>query len=169
MSDGWFTRTALPARLGAAEVRILAPLGLDPALPAVASRTLHRLAGEMGWEIGRTEILVAAHGSGAGRENPARCTYRFAHALSLLSEWHRVRIGLLEQEPRLSTVAGHCAGQTICLPFFAAGGEHVVRDVPEELDAGRFGGMLCDSLGGADDIPALIAGALQAASLEIAA
>ena len=41
MADGWFTQTHLPARLaaaGAADARLLAPFGLDPAVQALTVR-----------------------------------------------------------------------------------------------------------------------------------
>ncbi len=169
MSDGWFTQTALRARLKGGPGRVLAPLGLDPSLPAFAARQLDAFARSRGWAQAETEVLIAAHGSGSGRSNPSRCAYRFADALSLLAPWSRVRVGFLEEEPGLPAVAAECATKTICLPFFAADGFHVSRDVPAALRRGGFRGGLCASVGNADYIPALIAGALKAAALEKAA
>ncbi len=169
MPDGWFTQTALPARLNNAPGHILAPLGLDPTLPAFASRQLLGLAAKAAWNPEQTEILVAAHGSGGGRINPAQCTRRFADAIARLAPWQRVQVGFLEEAPQLSAVAAQCDAQAICIPFFAADGFHVSRDIPKELEAGGFAGQLGTSVGIADYIPDLIAGALQAASIEKAA
>lgn len=169
MSDGWFTQTALRARLRGAPGRILAPLGLDPTLPVFASRQLRDIADSAGWQVSETEILVAAHGSGGGRANPAQCTRRFADALALAAPWRRVRVGFLEEAPHLAAVAAHCDPHSICIPFFAADGLHVSRDVPSQLREGGFAGLLGASVGIADYIPELIAGALQTAALGKAA
>lgn len=168
MSDGWFTETALPRRLKAPGARILAPFGLDEALPALASASLTSLARDKDWAVEETEILVAAHGSASGRENPARRTERFAEALARLAPWRRIQVGFLEQEPQLSAIAATCAAQTICLPFFAAGGHHVTGDVPEDLAAGGFPGVIAAPLGRAPYTPRVIADALRKAAREAA-
>ncbi|PRY21876.1 sirohydrochlorin ferrochelatase [Aliiruegeria haliotis] len=169
MSDGWFTETALPARLGIARDRVLSPFGLSARLPVLATQSLSSIARDQGWQHQSTEILVAAHGSASGRENPASRTYRFAHALSLLAPWQRVRVGFLEQDPLLSAVAANCGHNTICVPFFAADGYHVACDIPNDLRAGGFSGVISKSVGRADYAPTLIAEALQGAILENAA
>ena len=169
MSGGWFTQTALPERLGLCQTRILRPFGLCERLPVLATDHLSSLAHEKGWRPDQTEILIAAHGSASGRDTPARSTYRFAHALSLLAPWKHVRVGFLEQDPYLAKVAASCGPRSICIPFFAADGYHVANDIPESLAAGGFSGPICPSVGRADYVPGLIADALQTARLEQAA
>ena len=170
MSGGWFTQTALPKRLGfLSRARILRPFGLCGRLPIHATDHLCSLARQKGWRPDQTEILIAAHGSASGRDTPARSTYRFAHALSLLSDWKHVRVGFLEQDPELHKVAATCGPRSICVPFFAADGYHVANDIPESLAEGGFSGPICPSVGRADYVPGLIADALQAARLEQAA
>lgn len=169
MSNGWFTETALPARLELPRERILRPLGLDPSLPRFATPRLHEIARARGWRTDETEILVAAHGSASGRIEPERCARVFAEALSRLTPWRGVHVGFLEQMPLLSDVASRTGPKSLCIPFFAADGYHVARDIPCELRRGGFEGVLCPSVGSAGYIPELIAGALNAATLEKAA
>ena len=161
MTDGWFTQSALPERLGIAPERILAPLGLTPRLPDMATAALRTIARQQGWQVRQTDILVAAHGSASGRSKPAQRAYQFAQALSHLADWKQVEVGFLEQQPRLFERAGTCGPKAICVPFFAAGGYHVSRDIREDLRKGGFVGRIADPVGRAAYIPQLIADALQ--------
>ena len=163
MTDGWFTQTALPKRLGIAKSRILAPLGLSPHLPAMASQSLLTIVHNQGWQPEVTRLLIAAHGSASGRSKPAQRAYQFAQALSRQASWKDVRVGFLEQEPYVSSVAVDCGHQSICVPFFAAEGYHVSRDIQTALRKGGFTGILSDPVGRACYIPQLIANAFKSA------
>ena len=163
MTSGWFTREALPSRLRISPERILAPLGSDPALPALAARLLCETAHAEGWEPDGTEILLAAHGSATGRR-PAECTRRFAQALAAEQAFAAVHVGFLEEEPRIDAIAAGIGHEAICLPYFAAVGAHVKDDLPAMLHAGGFRGRLVPPVAQWRVAPSLIAAALTAAA-----
>jgi sirohydrochlorin ferrochelatase len=160
MTDGWFTRTALPDRIGTPGARILPPLGVDPALPALADRWLHQLLADQGWQASDTCLIVAGHGSGRS-SNSARDTTAFAEALTARLPFGQMRLGFIEEPPYLGDVVFDTGAQAICLPFFAAAGGHVIDDIPEALDLAEFPGLRLDPVGTQADIPALIADALR--------
>ena len=66
------------------------------------------------------------------------------------------------QEPRIATARGFGAG-SVCLPFFAARGGHVIEDLPKALAEAGFGGRVLTTLGCDARVPGLIAAALLAA------
>lgn len=169
MTDGWFTRTTLPKRLGNPDAPILPPLGTDPALPELAHRLLVHELEQRGWTAAETCLIVASHGSGKSR-NSARDTEKFAAALSARLSFSDLRIGYIEEAPFLGDVAFDTGAQAICLPFFAAEGGHVTDDIPEALDLAEFPGARLAPIGTHPDIPGLIVEALKshAARLEAA-
>lgn len=156
MADGWFTQIHLPQRLAAAGAapgwRILAPFGLDPALPALAAQIL-REAG-----IGDT-LLLAAHGSFRS-EAPARVAMAMAATLQEALSLQRAEAAFIDQSPRLATVSGF-PKDALCLPFFAAAGGHVTDDLPQALAEAGFAGRILPPLGLDPRVPALIAASLQ--------
>lgn len=164
MTDGWFTKTALPARLAYSGACQLPPLGTLPDLPDLTALALQRAMERRGWVPAETDILIAAHGSPNG-SGAARCTYRFATALTRLLPVRDVRIGFLEQSPHLADAAADGRSQTIELPFFAAPGGHVREDVPAALDEADFQGVRLPCLGQAWFIPELISRTFRNASI----
>ncbi|WP_424990755.1 cobalamin biosynthesis protein CbiX [Fluviibacterium sp. S390] len=163
MTEGWFTNTALPARLGLPAARVLPPLGSDPALPDLTLRMLSDAASSAGWSASETEVLVAAHGSAQGAV-PAACTRRFAEALRQAGTFARIEVAFLEEPPHIHTVAAGFGPKAICLSYFAADGGHVTDDLPAALSAGGFRGPTLPPLALWPAIPALIADALCAAA-----
>ncbi|MFD3191492.1 CbiX/SirB N-terminal domain-containing protein [Sedimentitalea sp. HM32M-2] len=163
MTDGWFTRTTLPDRLGDTGGPILAPLGTDPALPDLARDWLAVELRQRGWTMAETCLIVASHGSGKSR-NSARDTERFVAALAERTGFAEIRTGYIEEPPFLGDVVFDTGDLAICLPFFAAGGGHVVEDIPEALDLAEFPGLRLPPIGTHAGVPALIAAALQAAA-----
>jgi sirohydrochlorin ferrochelatase len=159
MADGWFTGTALPQRL-IRQTTVLRPLGLDDGLPEMAAAVLRNEIGQRGWDVAQTDILVAGHG-GLNSRNPAKATRRFAAGLQSLLPLRSVRAGFVEEAPKLDEVAADMGRYSLCLPFFAAKGLHVRRDIPALLQQGGFQGDLLDPVGLAAEIPALIARALR--------
>ncbi|MCB1311505.1 MAG: cobalamin biosynthesis protein CbiX [Sedimentitalea sp.] len=162
MTEGWFTQTALPKRIGNPAARILPPFGTDPSLPALARDWLAGELAAQGWQAGETCLIVAAHGSGRSR-NSARATEAFAKALSDLIEFAEVRLGYIEEPPYLGDVVFGTGDRAICLPFFAAAGGHVIDDIPEALDLADFPGLRLQPIGTHPKVAELIAAALQAA------
>lgn len=168
MTDGWFTRTTLPKRLGRDDAHILAPLGADANLPELAYNWLLEQLQEQNWQCRDTTLIIASHGSGKSR-NPARDTERFANALAERMTFSALRIGYIEEPPYLGDVAFGSGSQAICLPFFAAAGGHVTDDIPEALNLAEFAGLRLPPIGTHPGIPALIATALRTGANQLAA
>jgi sirohydrochlorin ferrochelatase len=158
MSEGYFTRTALPKRLGDADVQVLPPFGLDPALPALVAQAIMQHHGR---------ILIVAHGSAGGRPGPDAATRDFAAQLSGASGRSGIEVAFLEQAPRLPDVLQQMrdagAPAQICLPFFAMHGDHMRDDVTEELAKGGFDGDLLPVISKLDGVTQMIAQAVKAA------
>ena len=152
MAGGWFTRVHLPARLAAAGGtgwRVLEPLGCEVALQDLALQVAR--------EAGADQVLVAAHGSGRATAPAAiatRVAGRIAGELGV-----RAEAAFIEQEPRLDQVTGWGPG-SVCLPYFAAEGEHVTADLPEALARAGFPGRILPAIGLHPAVPALIAAAI---------
>ncbi|WP_212524742.1 CbiX/SirB N-terminal domain-containing protein [Actibacterium sp. MT2.3-13A] len=163
MTDGWFVTSQLPARLGNRAGRVLAPLGLDPALPALAAGALTQAARARGWASRESRVIIAGHGSGRSR-NSARATEGFARALAALTDFADIRTGYVEEPPFLRDAAAGMGAQALCLPFFAARRGHVIDDIPAALEAAAFAGDILDPIGLHPGVPALIARALRAAA-----
>lgn len=160
MAGGWFTRINLPAKLHAAGAqgwRVLEPLGCDPALHDLAVTVVtEALAGQ---DITRAEVLLAAHGSGKSPV-PAVIAERIAHRIAALG-LARAEARFIEQSPRLETATGF-GPAAICLPFFAASGNHVSEDLPQALALAGFPGRILPALGLDARVPCLVAAAAQA-------
>lgn len=154
MAGGWFTRTHLPAKLAAAGVpgwEVLEPLGCDPAV--------HDLALRLVQESGADRVLLAAHGSfksAVPSDIAQHVATRIARQTGLATQ-----AAFIDQTPQLSDATGHGPG-SVCLPFFAAEGDHVTKDIPAALHAAGFQGRLLPALGLAPDIPQIIANAIAA-------
>ncbi len=160
MTQGWFTGDALLERLDDQHARVLAPFGTDPGLPEMAARSLQATLRDTGWQAEETRLFIAAHGSGRSR-NSARDTQRFARALAQLIHFNDLRVGFVEEAPFLADMAFDLGEKSICLPFFAAKGGHVIDDIPEALALAAFEGLVLEPIGCWEAAPALVARALQ--------
>ncbi len=153
MAGGWFTRSAIPARLAEAGVtgwQVLEPFGCDPAL--------HDLALTIVAEQGGGEVLLAAHGSFKSPV-PAAIATALARRIALATGV-RAESAFIDQAPQLAQVRGWGAA-AICLPFFAMAGAHVEEDLPAALAEAGFPGRLLPPLGHDPRVPALIAASLR--------
>lgn len=160
MADGWFTRTALPARLGPPPLpRILPAFGLWPEVTALAARTLTAAAAARSWRVEDTRLVLAAHGSGRSPQ-PAAAARAMAGAISAALPFAEVRLGFLEETPGIEKAARGAGAQAICLPLFVARWGHVLTDLPRALDAAGFAGDRLSPLGSHADVPALLGRAL---------
>lgn len=165
MAEGYFTGTALPARLrkaGAATARQLAPFGADPALCGLIRRVAQTAAVAAGVEPARCALLLAAHGSkvsSTSKDTVAAVT----RALKQTGPFRDVTYGLIEEPPFLRDVA-RGLDPAICLPFFALRAGHVVGDIPDALGEAGFGGPLLPAIGEHPEVPRLIARAIRAAA-----
>jgi sirohydrochlorin ferrochelatase len=152
MAGGWFTRVHLPGRLaaaGGAGWRVLEPLGCEVALHDLALRIL--------CEARSGEVLLAAHGSGRSIAPAAIAGHVAARIAAELGV--RAEAAFIDQAPKLSGVRGFGPG-AVCLPFFAAEGEHVSEDLPAALAEAGFPGRILPAIGLHPEIPGLIAAAL---------
>lgn len=163
MTEGWFTGDALRKRMdGAPGARILPPLGVSSGLPALAADLLRAEIASAGWQSREVRLFIAGHGSGRSA-NSARDTRAFAAALAALLPLAALRVGFVEQRPYLAEAARDLGAQSLCLPFFAAAGGHVVDDIPEALDAAGFEGLRLAPIGTAAAVPDLVAREIAAA------
>ncbi|WP_298964800.1 hypothetical protein [uncultured Roseibium sp.] len=161
MADGWFTKKALPDRLGDRKVHQLSPLGTFPGLPHQSFKLLKQEAEQRGWCFNSCDIMIAAHGSETGPA-AAECALYFARRLQRLTPFKKkIRTGFLSQDPFLARVARFSTPRTLLLPFLAGTGPHLTVDIPQELEEGRFQGVLLPSIGEAAFVPGLIAQSLK--------
>jgi sirohydrochlorin ferrochelatase len=153
MAGGWFTRVHLPGQLAAAGAvgwRVLEPFGCLQAVQDLAVEVIS--------EAGAKEAIVAAHGSFKSPV-PAAIANRVAAAVA--ARGVRVGCGFIDQEPRLIGLTSFGPG-SVCLPFFAAEGGHVVEDIPAALAEAGFQGRLLPALGLDARVPGIIADAVCA-------
>ena len=157
MSDGWFVRTCLAGRVGDAPFEVMAPFGMDPALPDLAAAALKDEG------VGpKDALLLVAHGSGSGRPAPERATYDFATALATALGGTKVEVGFLEQSPTIPEVAKDLPASVLCLPFFAMEGDHVREDVHKELGDCAFKGRVLPVISQLAGVDAMVAHAIKA-------
>lgn len=150
MADGWFTKTVLPERLTAANLRILQPFGTYPGLVSIAARAVLEAAPSP-----TAAVFLAAHGSGKSLR-PAEVTRGFAAQLESSLNMP-VHCGFVEQAPYLAEVARTMKAGSVCLPFFATRRGHVLDDLPNALEEARFEGRLLDPVGCLSTTPAFVA------------
>lgn len=146
MAAGWFTQTAIPKRLaeiGAEGWHILTPFG--------EAAEVQALAVQIAEESGAGEVLLAAHGSFKS-DAPAAV----ARKVVSLMKAPRAAAAFIDQEPQISQARGF-GRDSICLPYFAMAGGHVLIDLPQALQEAGFAGRLLPPLGADPRVPALIA------------
>ncbi len=156
MAKGWFVTSALPKRIGSRDVRILDPLGIDPALPELAAEALKKSLSRRQWSAQEVDLVLAAHGSGRSR-NPAKITEAFASQLNAVLPFRSMRVGFVEEPPSISEAATGAGVKSICLPFFACTGGHVLEDVPHALNQAGFQGIVMPVVGELPEIQRHIA------------
>ncbi|MFN3844512.1 MAG: sirohydrochlorin chelatase [Paracoccaceae bacterium] len=183
MADGWFTRRHLPERLvaacnaalflgtacdrdgcgggaGCARWQILPPFGLDKAVQVLALRVLHEAGVPPGGEV-----LLAAHGSSRSAA-PSDVANAVAAQLKQGLLLSRCEAAFIDQTPRLAEVSGF-EPDAVCLPYFAAEGDHVAEDLPNALAEAGFPGRTLPPLGLDERVPALIAAAMISATAQV--
>ena len=162
MSDGWFVSSELPRRLrraGLEAPHILPPLGLEPALAALCARRVSEAIRWRALPAEKTTLVLAAHGSPSD-PRPAEATRRVADRIAEANVLAALRIGFVDEEPRI-VEAARCAPPALCLPFFIGRGGHVLKDLREALSEARFEGAVLEPIGLDVEIPDLIARVLQ--------
>lgn len=158
MAEGWFTRKALPKRLGAAGAGALCQMpafGTDAGIPALMLEAALTAASAAGLEPHATTLLIAAHGS-KGAPASYEITEKVAQILRQQRSFAHVTTGYIEQPPFLAERAAGL-GPAICLPFFALRAGHVAEDLPEALAQAGFTGPLLPAIGENAQVARLIA------------
>lgn len=113
--------------------------------------------------MAQTHLLIAAHGSGRSRA-PAETAQQMAKTLA--PHLAAVSCGFIEEEPRLADAARGLPAQSICLPLFATGADHVTDDLPTALAGAGFRGLTLPPVGLAPEVPRMIANSIRAALSE---
>jgi sirohydrochlorin ferrochelatase len=155
MAGGWFTRVQIPARLAEAGVtgwRVLEPFGCLPALHDLAVATVT--------EAGAESVILAAHGSFKSSV-PSDVAQHVARRIAVETGVARVEAAFIDQSPQLATMTGFGTG-SVCLPFFAAAGGHVIEDIPAALAEAGFQGRILPPVGLDARVPQLIAAEIAA-------
>lgn len=160
MAKGWFVTSALPKRVGSRNIRILDPLGTDPNLPKLVAESLRTALARNSWSANKIDLVLAAHGSGRSR-NPAKVATEFASSLNTLLPFKSVRVGFVEEPPSIAEAAADAGVKSICLPFFACTGGHVLEDVPQDLSRAKFQGVVMPVVGELPEIQRHIARTLS--------
>lgn len=157
MTGGYFTRVAIPERLkaaGASGWQVLEPFGCDPAV--------HDLTVALAREARADQVLLAAHGSFKSpvpSDIARHVAGRIAVEVGVQAE-----AAFIDQEPQLAGMRGFGPG-SVCLPFFAAAGGHVVEDIPAALDEAGFRGRILPPVGLDGRVPGLVAAAIAAGQI----
>ncbi|WP_170479006.1 CbiX/SirB N-terminal domain-containing protein [Ruegeria arenilitoris] len=165
MAKGWFVNNALPKRIGSRNVSVLDPLGVDPELPALVWDALHKILELNKWSAIEVDLVIAAHGSGRS-QNPAKVAQEFASRLKSFGSFKSIRTGFVEQPPSIAEAAAGTESKSICLPFFACTGGHVLEDVPQELARAGFNGHVMPVVGELPRVQQHIADRLNQVSAE---
>ena len=157
MAGGWFTRVQIPAKLaevgvatGAGGWQVLEPFGCDPAV--------HDLCVSLAREAAADELVLAAHGSGRSSV-PSDIARHVAGRIGDEVGIGRVAVGFIDQVPQLSSLTGF-GTKAVCLPFFAAEGDHVTDDLPQALAKAGFKGRILPPIGHDPRVPGIAAAAI---------
>ena len=157
MTGGWFTKVQIPARLteaGATGWTVLEPFGCDP--------MVHDLCVALVREAGGTQVILAAHGSFKSTV-PSDIARHVAGRIAA-EVGVRAEAAFIDQEPQVATMHGFGPG-SVCLPFFAAAGGHVVEDIPVGLDQAGFQGRILPPVGLDARVPQIVAAAIAAGQM----
>lgn len=165
LSDGYFYRVRLSHSLDAAKgsraIRILPPLGLDPALAklvtakGVAAATAHGLVPE------DTVIVLFAHGS-TNDAVSRLAAERLAQQISKTRHFASVNVALLEEFPSLGDALSEVTRPAVVIGLFAGEGLHGGSDVPCLISAfGRTNIVFAGNVGSFAEIADVVAAAVR--------
>jgi sirohydrochlorin ferrochelatase len=170
LSDGYFTQTLLPRQLSEAgafaegrTVRMLPPLGLDPALVDLVLDRARAVADAQDWPEARTALVLLAHGSS---NNPAsrRAAERIAKNIAGRNAFARVRPAFLEEAPFLGDAIVGWLGPALVIGLFAGEGLHGGDDVPQRVaELNRPDLAFAGNVGAFETLPDVIAAAIRRA------
>jgi sirohydrochlorin ferrochelatase len=170
LADGYFTRTLLPHHLREAgafargrTVRLLPPLGLDPALVDLVLLRARAAARARRWPEARTELVLLAHGSS---NNPAsrRAAERIAESIAATNVFAGVRSAFLEEAPFLADAIALTHGPALVVGLFAGEGLHGGDDAPQYVaELERPDVCFAGNVGALEALPEVIAATIRRA------
>lgn len=165
MADGYFVQKVRERALAmglAPEPKILAPLGLDPALPDVLVQEAVSVAETRGLDPLNSRFLIVGHGSKLGPAS-ATATRKAAARAALARRFASVTTAFLEEEPFLDDALRASSVPTIVAGFFFGDGMHAGEDVPDAIEETGANAIYTGAIGNSPAVAPLIATALQAA------
>lgn len=164
-ANGYFTRDRLVQLIDEADgqdrdIEFLAPLGLDPGLPALLADLIAGIANEHGLAAASVTAILLAHGS---RRNPAsrEATEWIAGEMARRAVCRGVAVAFLEEQPHLDEAAASIAGPAIVVGMFSGEGLHGARDAPHLVARlGRPDVIYAGVIGNAPDIEKVVGGSV---------
>jgi sirohydrochlorin cobaltochelatase len=136
MEDGYFTRVAVPAALGAdPRVVLCPPVGVHDGMAALIAEIVRQGCSDRGLDPASTAVLLVGHGSG---RSPGRAMALVRHTATLAAggEFALVRAACLEEPPFLPNALADLRAHPVAVVGFLAGeGRHMRDDVPTALHA----------------------------------
>lgn len=163
MADGYFVRKVRErvAAFGlATEPLFLAPLGLDPGLPAIVIQEALKAAAATDFDPTHSRLLIVGHGSKLGPAS-ANATRTLAARVALGRKFASVTSAFLEEEPFVEDALRSNRGNpTVVAGFFFGDGMHAGEDVPEAIRETGAIAAYTGALGTSLAIAPLIAAAL---------
>jgi sirohydrochlorin ferrochelatase len=167
MAHGYFSNQKLPERIRGANLsivpEILAPLGLDQALPPIVMDHAVRAARDSGLDPAHARLLIVGHGSQGSRAS-AKSTERIACWLRKRQVFAYTEAAFLEERPFLKSqlVGPHPA--TVVLGFFSGDGLHAAEDVPGAISKSGCNAIYAGSIGRQAIVSDIIKAAVEAAA-----
>lgn len=164
MADGYFMRK-VRERIAAAglvqRASLLAPLGLDPALPDVLVQEAAAMASRTGLEPLSSRLLIVGHGSKLGPAS-ATATRKAATRIALARRFASVTTAFLEEEPFLdNALRASPATPTIVAGFFFGEGMHGSDDVHDAIAETGANAVYAGAIGNSPSVAPLIVAALR--------
>ncbi len=167
LSDGYFNRVRLPQALDAGRrkeqtIRLLPPLGLEPALADLVGRKAAAAAASRGFDLDRTTLVLLGHG--AQNDCASRSAAEWlAGAVGRQGRFPAVRTAFLEEPPALEESVSGVAGPIVVVGLFLGDGLHGAGDAPRLVAAlGRDDAILAGNVGGYPEIADIVAAAVAA-------
>ena len=134
LSDGYFTRVALPRLVeqarhqdAARKISILSPLGLDPALGGLIADEALSVALTHAISPADTTVVLLAHGSKKD-EASRTAAEQMAEHVRQRRRFRDTRVALLEEAPSLVEATADVRGPVIVVGLFAGEGMHGAND-----------------------------------------